>query len=213
MTSREARTEDRGGDMFSRDVLKLDPSASIQTIVASLRGTVVDELKRRGAVVGMSGGIDSSLVACLCVEAFGKDRVIGLFMPEFDSSPESLELASNLAEFLGIRTETVDVGPSLQVLGCYRHRDDAIRAVIPEFSEGWKSKITLPGITDRARLNVFSIVAVSPEGREVRARLPLKEYLQVVAASNMKQRIRKLVEYFHAERNHYAVAGTPNRLE
>jgi NAD+ synthase len=118
-----------------------------------------------------------------------------------------------MAERLGIRAVTVDIAPVLEALGCYRIRDDAIRQVVPGYGSGWKSKIVLPPLTDRARLNVFQLVAQPPSGEPVRVRLPHDVYLQVVAASNMKQRTRKLIEYHHAERLHYAVAGTPNRLE
>ena len=153
------------------------------------------------------------MVAALCVRALGPERVIGLFMPDKDSSPESLDLARLLASRLGIRHETVDLGPALEAMGCYGFRDAAVRSVVPEFGPGWRSKIVLPPISDRARLNVFHVVAQPPKGETVSARLPLEAYLEVVAASNMKQRMRTLTEYFHAERHHFAVAGTPNRLE
>ncbi len=199
--------------MLRKDVLDLDCEATVESISRSLRRIVLEDLKRRGIVVGMSGGIDSSVVAALSVRALGPDRVIGLFLPERDSSPESLALASELASGLGIRTETVDLGPALEALGCYRYRDEAIRTVLPDFGPGWRSKIVLPPLAERARVNVFRVVALSPEGETRSARLPIGAYLQVVAASNMKQRARKLTEYFHAERYHFAVAGTPNRLE
>ncbi len=199
--------------MISAKVLELDCAAAIDSVAAALRRIVVEDLRRRGAVVGMSGGIDSSVVAALLVRALGPDRVVGLFMPERDSSPESLALASGLATELGIRTETVDLGPALEELGCYRYRDEAIRTVVPEFGPGWRAKIVLPPLDERARVNVFRVVSQSPSGETRSARIPLDAYLQIVAASNMKQRARKLTEYFHAERHHYAVAGTPNRLE
>lgn len=199
--------------MIPAKVLELDCAAAIESIAAALRRIVLEDLKRRGIVVGMSGGIDSSVVAALSVRALGSDRVIGLFLPERDSSPESLALASELASGLGIRAETVDLGPALEALGCYRYRDEAIRTVLPDFGPGWRSKIVLPPLAERARVNVFRVVALSPEGETRSARLPIDAYLQVVAASNMKQRARKLTEYFHAERHHFAVAGTPNRLE
>ncbi|MBZ5640490.1 MAG: NAD(+) synthase [Acidobacteriia bacterium] len=199
--------------MFSKRVLELDGARVVGSLAESIRRIVVSDLKRRGAVVGISGGIDSSLVAALCARALTPGRVVGLLMPDRDSSHESLELAGLLASRLGIRTETVELGPALDAMGCYRYRDDAIRSVIPEFAEGWRSKIVLPPITGSTRLNVFQVVAQAPSGATRRARLPLEAYLEVVAASNMKQRARTLTEYFHAERHHYAVAGTPNRLE
>jgi NAD+ synthase len=199
--------------MFSKRVLEFDRAEVAASLSDSIRRIVGSDLKRRGAVVGMSGGIDSSVVAALCARALTPDRVIGLFLPDRDSSKESLELATAAAARLGIATETVDLEPALAAMGCYRYRDDAVRSVLPEFGPGWKSKIVLPPIASGARLNVFQVVAESPTGDVRRARLSYEAYLEIVAASNMKQRMRTLTEYFYAERNHYAVAGTPNRLE
>ncbi len=198
---------------FRREVLGLDAADAADKIIRAIRRIVPQDLKRKGLVVAISGGVDSSVVAALCVRALGPERVFGLFLPELDSSPESLELGRLLSGRLGIVAEIVDIGPALEAMGCYRYRDEAIRTVIPDYGPGWKAKIVLPSLTDKARLNVFSVVALSPSGEVRKARLPLPAYLQVVAASNMKQRTRKLTEYYHAERLNYAVAGTPNRLE
>ncbi|MBD3868891.1 MAG: NAD(+) synthase, partial [Acidobacteria bacterium] len=168
---------------------------------------------RKGIVVAMSGGIDSSAVAALAVSAVGPERVHGLMLPEHDSSGDSLRLATILAEKLGIGFDVVDIGPALEAMGCYRYRNEAIREVFPDFEEDWKSKIVLPPLGEKARLNVYSLVVQKPDGSIEKKRLPLKPYLQLVAATNMKQRTRKATEYFHADRLNYAVSGTPNRLE
>jgi NAD+ synthase len=63
------------------------------------------------------------------------------------------------------------------------------------------------------RVNVFRLVVESPDGTQDAARLPVGAYLELVAATNFKQRIRKTLEYYHADRLNFAVAGTPNRLE
>jgi NAD+ synthase len=199
--------------MFSKNVLELDIETTIDSLCIAIRRIVAEDLRRRGAVVAISGGIDSALVAALCTRALGPAKVIGLFLPERESSPESLDLGRSVAETLGIQAETVEITAALDALGCYRFRDEAIGAVIPGFEKGWKSKIVLPPLGDRGRVNVFSVVARSPEGEERRARLPLEAYLQIVAASNMKQRTRTLTSYYHAEKHHFAVAGTPNRVE
>ena len=199
--------------MFSKSALDLDWLAEAARIEGAMRAIVGSQLKRRGIVVGVSGGIDSSLVAALAARAFGPERVLALFMPETDSASESLELGTKLAEQFGIPSRTVNLFPALDALGCYRERDAAMRSVFPEFGPGWKAKIVLPEIGDKARLNVFSLVVQSPDGQQKRARLPLDAYLTIVAATNMKQRTRKLTEYFWAEKHNYAVAGTPNRLE
>jgi NAD+ synthase len=199
--------------VFSKNVLDLDWIAEAARIESRVREIVGPLLKRRGIVVGVSGGIDSSLVAALSARALGPDKVLALFMPEIDSAEESLVLGRLLAERFRIPSRVVPIGPALEAMGCYRERDDAIRSVFPEFGPGWKSKIVLPEIGDRARLNVFSLVVQAPDGSQKRERLPLAPYLAIVAATNMKQRTRKLTEYFWADKLNYAVAGTPNRVE
>jgi NAD+ synthase len=199
--------------MFSKDVLRLDTAAEAARIQATIREQVLGRLRKRGAVVGMSGGIDSSVVAALCVAALGPDRVFGLFMPERDSSGESLRLGRTLAAQLGIQAVVEDIAPALAGLGCYARQDEAIRMVFPEYGEGWKNKLTLPSILEGDRLNLSSLTVQDPSGRQESRRLTHAAYLQLVAATNFKQRVRKMMEYYHADRLNYAAAGTPNLLE
>ncbi|MGK4004706.1 NAD(+) synthase [Sorangium sp. So ce1036] len=199
--------------MFSRDVLRIDAPAVAHEIEQAIRDQVFGALRRRGAVVGISGGIDSSVVSTLCVRALGKDKVLGLFMPERDTSDDALRLGKQLAEQLGIEAIVENIKPALTGLRCYERQDEAIRMVFPDYSESWKFKITLPSILEGDRLNVSQLTA-QPPGEEPRVkRMPLNAYLQLVAATNFKQRIRKMMEYYHADRLNYAVAGTPNLLE
>jgi NAD+ synthase len=198
---------------FSANVLAFDCAAEAERIAESIRGAVRRELRRQGLVVALSGGIDSSVVASLCVRALGAGRVFGLLLPEKDSSEETRRLSRLMAGQLGIETEERDITPLLEAAGCYQGQIDAIRRVIPEFGSAWKSKIVLPSVIDADRYRLFSVVAQSPGGSTVRARLDAPAYLGIVAATNFKQRVRKMLEYYHADRLNYAVAGTPNRLE
>jgi NAD+ synthase len=195
------------------DTLKIDYDAESKRIEAAIQRYIHDTLKRRGVVVALSGGIDSSVVGALCVRALGSERVFGLLLPEKDSSAETRSLSQAFLTHLGIPSEYHDITDLLTVVGCYRYRDEAIRSVIPDYNSFCKCKIVLPSLLDHESLRVFSIVVESPEGRQTRARLPLNAYLQIVAATNFKQRTRKMLEYFHADRLNYAVAGTPNRQE
>jgi len=199
--------------VFTKKVLDLDYLEAAETIQAKIRQTVGPKFHRKGAVVAMSGGIDSSVVAALCAGALGPEKTLGLFLPEHESSDDSLRLGRLVAESIGMPTETMNIGAALEALGCYRYRLEAIRTLFPEFGEGWKSKIVLPPIGEKGRLNIFSLVVQTPGGEVKSIRLPLEPYLKLVAATNMKQRTRKLMEYYHADRLNYAVAGTPNRLE
>ncbi len=199
--------------MFSREVLAIDAPLVARTIEEKLREQVLGVLRKRGAVVGLSGGIDSSVVAALAVRALGKDKVLGLFMPERDSSGDSLRLGKMIAEHLGIQSVTEDIAPALAGIGCYSRQNEAIRMVFPEYGDDYKCKITLPSILESDRINVSQLTIEAPSGEQKTARMPLACYLQLVAATNFKQRVRKMVEYYHADRLNYAVSGTPNRLE
>jgi NAD+ synthase len=199
--------------MYTASVLNLDPAAETGRIVEAMRAFVSGTLRRRGAVVGISGGVDSSVVAALCARAFGPGRVLGLFMPERHSSGDSLRLGTLLAETFGIATVTEDIAPLLESAGCYRLQDEAIRSAVPEYGPGWKCKLTLPSLLEGERLNVTRLTVQDPAGTSTTLRLSAGAYHQLVAATNYKQRARKMTEYYHADRLQYAVAGTPNRLE
>jgi len=198
---------------FSADVLNIDAAAVSAGIENEIRDIVLQRLNRKGVVVALSGGIDSSIVAALCLKALGSARVLGLMLPEADSSPDSLRLANLLAQSLGIRTHVEDIAGILTAAGCYQRRDEAIRKVIPQYTEGYKCKIVLPDQVNESAYPIFSVVVQSPQGERTKARLTLDSYLGVVAATNFKQRTRKMMEYYYADRFNYAVAGTPNRLE
>ena len=199
--------------MFSRTVLRIDPARVAAEIESAIRAEVLGELRRRGAVVGISGGIDSSVVAALCARALGPERVLGLLMPERDSSSDALRLGRVLANHLGIASVTEEIGATLATLGCYERQNEAIRMVVPEYAEGWRSKLAMPSLLDGDRLNLVSLVVADPAGHERSVRMALQPYLQLVAATNFKQRTRTMLEYYHADRLNYAVAGTPNLLE
>jgi NAD+ synthase len=198
---------------FSRDVLALDLEATATRLAGGLRA-VVKQFHRRGVVVAVSGGIDSACVLALAVRAVGAERVHGLLLPERDSSPESTALGRKLCERFGVKWTLHDIAPVLEAAGCYRERDAALRTVFPEFDPGMRWKMVLGG--DRVAagsVSFFSVVVELPGGETRTVRLPPDAYLQILAATNYKQRTRKMLEYFHADRLHFVVAGTPNRLE
>lgn len=198
---------------FSPAVLDIDAERTSEHIAETLASQILTTMRRRGAVVALSGGIDSSVSAALSVRALGPQRVLGVLIPERDSSPDALRLGRLLAEHLRIETVVEDIAPALEAVGCYARQDDAIRAVVPEYGPGWKCKITLPSILESDRLNVFELTVLSPSGETTTSRMPLAAYLQLVAATNFKQRMRAMLAYYHADRLNYAVVGTPNRLE
>jgi len=198
--------------MFSSTALDIDLERTAFAIEQAIRRQV-GELRRRGVVVGLSGGIDSSVVTCLAVRALGAERVQVLLMPERASSSESLTLGRLLTSQLGVPTIVEDIAPTLAAAGCYARQDEAITSMFPEYGDGWKTKIALPSILESDRVNFTELIVESPTGERKSARMTPKAYLQMVAATNFKQRVRKMMEYYHADRLNYVVAGTPNRLE
>ncbi len=198
---------------FSSRVLEIDCEREAGSIAATIRTALARDLKRRGLVVAVSGGIDSSVTAALAVRAIGPKKVLCLQMPERQSAGETERLSGMVAETFGTEKVLENISGILEAVGFYRRYDEAVRSVVPEYGEGWKSKIVIPNVVESAGFSVFSLVAQQPDGTVVKQRLPLKAYLAIVAATNFKQRVRKMLEYYHADKRNYAVTGTPNRLE
>ncbi|MEO8806999.1 MAG: NAD(+) synthase [Burkholderiaceae bacterium] len=197
---------------LNAETLRIDCAAEVEKISRWMVDAVGSKLHRRGVIIALSGGVDSSVCGALAVRALGASKVFGLLLPEHDSSSSSADLGAQVATQLGIKYQLEHIGPTLEAIGCYRWRDEAMRAVFPAYTTGWKSKIAIAGGA-QGRLNFFKLVVQSPGGEVFEKRLPIREYLQIVSATNFKQRIRKTVEYFHADRLNHAVIGTPNRLE
>ncbi len=186
---------------FDSKVLDLDCAEAAQEIEHAIQRIVAHDLHRQGIVLGVSGGIDSSVCAALAVRALGPDRVLALLMPEKENSPKSTRLGTQLCEHLGLTPILEDITAPLTALGCYERRDTAIRRLFPEFTTGWKQKIGLAAnLLDSERVNYFTLTIESPDGERQTSRMPVDVYLEVVAATNLKQRIRKTVEYTHADR-------------
>jgi NAD+ synthase len=197
---------------FSAALLELDLEQATDRIVAMIR-TQTRAFKKRGVVVALSGGIDSSVVGALCVRALGAERVHGLSLPECDSATATPGFSRLIIDALGITHDEIDITPILTALDCYRKRVAAVQSVIPAFTADWSFKLVLPPATASDRYRLYSVVAESPAGERVTRQLPLQAYLEILAATNFKQRVRKMLEYYHADRLNYIVAGTPNRLE
>lgn len=197
---------------FSADALKIDAAAEANRIASALREQLRG-MRKRGLVLGLSGGIDSSVSVALAARAIGAKNVFCLLMPENDSDPDSLRLGRLVAETFGVEAAVEDIGPMLRAMGCYERRDACIRQLAPDYGPGWASKIVIANSIAGEGYNVSSLVVQNPQGQQTTLRMPPAVYLGIVAATSMKQRTRKQLEYYHADRLNYAVLGTPNRLE
>lgn len=199
-------------ERYEQEILNFDMNHEVDTICLKMRTAMREDLHRRGAVVAVSGGIDSSVCAALAVKAFGPSKTFLIQLPEADSADQTQSRSDELIAALGTEHIRLNIAPALEAIGCYQARDDAIKRTFPEYRDDWKSKIVLKGGT-KGQINHFLLVVQKPDGSIEEKRLGIREYLEIVAATNYKQRLRKSVEYFHADRLNYAVIGTPNRLE
>jgi len=201
---------------FHKGIIKLDNVAKTSEVLQeSIKKYILGTFRKRGAIIGISGGIDSSVTLALAVNALGSDKVLGIMLPEKDSSPESARLAADLAEKFGVKTLYEDITGALEGFGCYKRRDEAVAKVFPQYDpQTYKMKI---GIR-QSGLNtglppIFYVTIISPSGIEESKMLPSIECSQIIAASNFKQRSRMSMLYYHAERLNYSVIGTPNKHE
>lgn len=200
---------------YSKDILFIpNVENKINAITQRLKKDILEKLKRKGAVIGMSGGIDSSVTLALTVKALGPENVIGILLPEKDSSNESRELALRLANQLNVKTIEENITQALEGFQCYRRRDEAVAAIFPEYNANeYRMKIGINPKGIKQNLPPIFSLTIEKDGQSKNKLLPAKEYLQIVAASNFKQRCRMAMLYYHAERLYYAVIGTPNKHE
>lgn len=200
---------------FSKKILHIENIEDVcDAIISKLKTDVVQKLQRRGAVIGISGGIDSSVCMALSAKAFGSDKVTAIMLPEKDSSNDSKDLALKLAETFNVKTLEENITKALDGFGCYERRDEAIARVITDFDpQVDKAKIEIKQDISQNIPGIFSVTVIKPDGQVISKLLPVKEYLQIVASTNFKQRSRMSMLYYHAERLHCAVIGTPNKHE
>jgi NAD+ synthase len=197
-----------------RDILKTDPKRESVIVQEFLSAHTKGTPKRDGIIVGVSGGIDSAVVAALAVAAVGKDKVFGMILPEKDSNPDSAKFARLVINNLGIRHETMDLTDAVGSFGAYRTRDEVIRSIFPEYDESYKFNIRLPqNLLEVDRYNFYTLRIDNGKGDTRETRLAKSHFLAITAAANVKIRSRMIALYFLGEQMNYMVAGTTNKTE
>lgn len=195
------------------NVLQIDCTSEIERLCGFIQNSLVSVLKRRGIIIALSGGIDSSVTAALCTRAIGCERVKGLFMPERHTSEDTFRLAKLVSSHLGIELIDQDITEILSATGCYNRQDEAIKQLIPQYQPHYPFKIALPANSSSVGYQIFSLIVKDNNNNVYSKRMTHDSYLNLVAATNFKQRVRKMLEYYYADKYNFAVAGSPNRLE
>jgi NAD+ synthase len=200
--------------VFNRDVLKIDPAQHLEKLSKFIIEQINIVFRRKGAIVGLSGGIDSACIAAIAVHAMGKDKVVGLILPETESNPISSEYAIKHARALGIEHRQIDITPTVDSVVHYAWRDEFVQKLVPEYKPGYKYNITLPtDLLERDTFSFYWLQVQMPDGEIKKKRLNLDEFRTVTSFANIKIRARMLHLYAEAERRSLLVLGTTNRTE
>ena len=199
--------------------IKKEMLANVKELKAKLPGFMKDAVTKTfnkdGIVIGVSGGVDSAVIATLAVEALGKDHVYGLILPEKESSPSSRELAMELIKKLKIPYTEVPITPMLESFGIYDRKLALMRELFPQYDPA-KHTTNLflpPGITAERHLAVPAIRLSDKKGSIATKRLSAPQYLTLQSLQNVKQRTRMIALYMQAEKMNYVVSGTTNKSE
>ena len=199
---------------FDLDVLRIDPKQQLERLSEFIMDQINAVFRRKGIVVGLSGGIDSACIAAVAVHAIGKEKVIGLILPESESNPVSSEYAMKHAQVLGIEHRKIDITPTVDSIVQYKWRDDFMQKLIPEYRPGYRYNITLPtDLLERASFSFYLLRVQMPDGEIKKRRLNMDEFRSITSFANIKIRARMLHLYAEAERRNLIVAGTTNRTE
>ncbi len=200
--------------IFNLDVLKIDPAQQLEKLSKFIMEQVKVVFRRKGVIVGLSGGIDSACIAAVAVHAIGKERVMGLVLPETESNPISSEYAIKHAQALGIEHRQINITPTVDSVVHYKWRDEYMQKLIPDYKPGYKYNITLPtDLLERDSFNFYSLQVQMPGGEIKKKRLNLEEFRTITSFANIKVRARMLHLYAEAERRNLLVVGTTNRTE
>lgn len=181
---------------------------------AFMKETVNNQFKKDGIVIGVSGGVDSALIATLAVEALGTSHVYGLILPEKESNPSSRELALQLCKKLKIPFGEVPITPMVEAFGIYAQKESLFRELFPQYDPAvHTTNLFLPPGISGSLLALPSIRLSTKKESIGTKRLSAQQYLKLISLQNVKQRTRMIALYMQAEKMNYVVSGTTNKSE
>jgi NAD+ synthase len=189
----------------------------IENLALNIRSFIksqISSFKKKGVVLGVSGGIDSAVALTLCVQELGKENVYGILLPEKESAPSSRTLGAEICESLGVQYEEVPISPILESLNIYEKKEQIIKRTCPEYDPRiHKTSLVLPDFLNQGLLNVPYIRLIKDGETVAKYRLKANDYLELIGLQGVKQRSRMVIQYMYAEKLNYVVCGTTNKTE
>lgn len=180
-----------------------DYGAISKEIIEFLRDKV-NLLNRDGVLLGLSGGLDSTVCAYIAVEALGKDKVFALFMPDRDSNPQSERDAFATSKILGIELREINLSPILSKIGVYSL--EPLPLLAPLIPRKIKEKYTIGKYNRLKGIEESTFLRILKNEGDLELR-------KSVAYYSIKHRLRMVLLYYWAEIKNYAVLGCCNKTE
>ncbi len=186
-----------------REMLEIKNPAEV---VRSIESFIRDNVKyfyKDGAILGISGGVDSALTAFLTVRALGRERVFALFLPDRDSDPQSKDDAYLVAKTLGIELKTVDITKILSAIGVYKLAPRGAALVPRKVKEEYV----------RSHYSAFNDEKETAFIKDLKGGEGNEELMRGIAYHRVKHRVRMVMWYFYGEQKNYLVVGCCNKTE
>ena len=192
--------------------------SNIEDICNQLENFIKSEIKenfrKNGVVIGLSGGLDSSVTAALSVKSLGPENVLGLILPEKESSPKSENLAKSLANQLGIKIETIDMTSILDAFNVYAIRENIVKKYFESFTKGCKYRLVVSqDAVIKGGLRIPFLEIQDNDKVIHKFRLTPSDFSTLSSATSIKHRSRMSMLYYFAEKNNFAVIGSTNKSE
>jgi len=194
------------------DFLKLQNiKTDVENMCTFLQGEISVKSQKSGAIVGLSGGIDSTVTMALCAKALGSEKTLGLTMFEKESSPSNKDLINEIAQNYDIKIENIDITPILDSFGVYSYREKIVKKKFPDFNSNCKYRVVVP--PNFSSIGIPYLEILDEENQNHKIKISSSDFLTLTSATSIKHRVRMTLLYFHAEKNNLSVVGTTNKSE
>ena len=184
---------------------------SVEEISTFLHDEIFQKFHKQGAIIGLSGGIDSTVTMELCVKALGPKKILGLTMFEKESNENNKSLIDKISKNHDIKIENIDITTILDSYGVYSNREEIVKNYFPNFNSDCKYRVVVPPNFNSIGMPYLEVL--DDKNKQYKLKITSSDFLSLTAATSIKHRVRMSLLYYHAEKNNLSVVGTTNKSE